>query len=70
MEHEAIAYDGPLAGNVDLRVEKEPDGTWPNTQEWTSGTDETHLYHFMTVAVGSLSGKPVYRYLPPEPPQG
>ena len=44
MAQEAIADDGPLAGNVNLTVE-EVDGEWPDSTIWTTGPGERHKYN-------------------------
>jgi hypothetical protein len=70
--HQALAEDGPLAGDRTLKVE-EPRGTgWPSQVVWCTNPDshERHVYRFKDVALRP-SGVPVYEFvrtLDPEEP--
>jgi hypothetical protein len=62
--HQALAEDGPLAGDQSLTVE-EPRGTgWPSQVVWRTGpgSNDRHLYRFKDVAL-TPSGVPVYEYV-------
>jgi hypothetical protein len=61
--HQALAEDGPLAGDQSLKVE-EPRGTgWPGQVLWRTGPspNERHLYRFKDVTL--TSGVPVYEFV-------
>jgi hypothetical protein len=62
--HQALAEDGPLAGDQSLKVE-EPGGTgWPGLALWRTGpnSNERHLYRFKDVAL-TPAGIPVYEFV-------
>jgi hypothetical protein len=62
--HQALAGDGPLAGDQSLKVE-EPGGIgWPSQVLWRTGPgpNERHLYRFKDVAL-TPSGVPVYEFV-------
>jgi hypothetical protein len=60
MTHRAIAVDGPLAGDMNLTVERRDDGDWPSEPEWTMAGGRV-LYLFTgKVSIGSDGGRPMY----------
>jgi hypothetical protein len=60
--HQALAEDGPLAGDQSLKVEEPRGAGWPSQALWRTGPNERHLYRFKDVALAP-SGVPVYEFV-------
>jgi hypothetical protein len=62
--HQALAEDGPLAGDQSLEVEEPGSTGWPGLALWRTGPslNERHLYRFKDVAL-TPSGVPVYEFV-------
>lgn len=67
MEVNALLEDGPMAGDVNVRVSSLPDGGWPGLMVWRDGHRDIdrHLYeHYRDkVAISSAGGAPIYNYV-------
>jgi hypothetical protein len=63
MKHRAIAVNGPLAGDLNLTVDRRDDGGWPQEVEWTIPAGRVRYRFTEKVSIGSDGGQPMYEQL-------